>query len=62
MLSAAPRTSPMSPRQHDYAVHQSIPGTLNLAEMIAIVQVWRMVKKSDAAVLAATTTAVAAGT
>ena len=38
VLSAAPRTSPMSPRQHDYAVQQSIPGTLNLTEMIAIVQ------------------------
>ena len=61
VLSAAPRTPPISPRQHDYAVHQSIPGTLNLAEMIAIVQVWRMVKKSDAAVLAATSTAAAAG-
>ena len=62
VLSAEPRTSPMSPRQYDYAVHQAIPGALDLAEMIAIVQVWRMVKKSDAAVLAATTTAVAAGT
>jgi len=62
VLSAAPRTSPVSPRQHDYAVHQSIPGTLHPAEVIAIVQVWRMVKKSDAAVLTATTsTAAAAG-
>jgi hypothetical protein len=62
VLSAAPRTSPISLRQHDYAVHQSNPGTLNIAEVIAIVQVWRMVKKSDAAVLAApTSTAAAAG-
>ena len=60
VLSAAPRTSSVSPRQHDYAVHQSTPGALRLAEVIAIVQVWRMVKKSDAAVLAATSTTVLA--
>jgi hypothetical protein len=60
VLSAAPRTPPLSPHQHHYAVHQSSPGTLRLAEVIAIVQVWRMVKKSDAAVLAATTSTAAA--
>ena len=62
VLSAAPRTSALSPRQHDYAVHQPTPGALRLAEVVAIVQVWRMVKKADVAVLAATSsTAAAAG-
>ena len=62
VLSASPRTSAVSPRQHDYAVQQSAPGALRLAEVIAIVQVWRVVKKSDVAVLAATSsTAAAAG-
>jgi hypothetical protein len=28
VLSAAPQTSAVSPRQHDYAVHQSTPGAL----------------------------------
>lgn len=56
VLSGVPRTPAVSSRQHDYAVHQPTPGALRLAEVIAIVQVWRMVKKSDTAVLAATTT------
>jgi hypothetical protein len=60
VLSAAPRTSAISPRQHDYAVQQSIPPVLDLAEVIAVVQVWRMVKKSDVAVLAATGSTTAA--
>jgi hypothetical protein len=59
VLSAAPRTSAVSPRQHDYAVHQPAPGTLSPAEVIAIVQVWRMMKRSDVAVLAATSTTAA---
>lgn len=57
VLSAAPRTSARSLHQHDYVVYRSMPAALRVAEVIAIVQVWRMVKKSDTAVLAATTTA-----
>lgn len=55
VLTGTPRTGALSPRQYDYAVRQPTPGSLQLAEVIAIVQVWRMVQKSEAAVLAAST-------
>jgi len=62
VLTVAPRTSALSPSQDDYAVHQHRPGRLSVAEVIAVVQVWRMVKKSDAALLTATaSTATTAG-
>jgi hypothetical protein len=60
VLAAAPRTAALSPHQYDYAVQQTTPATLEVPEAIAIVQTWRMVKKSDAAVLAATSSTVAA--
>lgn len=60
VLTALPRTSVVSPHEHDYAVHQPTPGRPHQAEVIAIVQTWRMVKKSDVAVLAATTATAAA--
>lgn len=60
VLSGAPRNAVLSPRQHNYAVQRPTPGALSLAEVIAIVQVWRMVKKSEVAVIAATTSTVTA--
>ena len=64
MLSAAPRTS--APSRHGNTTTRCTsppPGGLRLAEVIAIVQVWRMVKKFDVAVLAATSsTAATTGT
>ena len=58
VLTALPQTSAMSFRPHDYVVKQT--GTLlRLPEIVAIVQVWRMVKKNDSA--AAIGAATAAG-
>jgi uncharacterized protein YxjI len=48
VLTAVPRTSSWSFRQHDYAVQQTRP-VLDLAEVVALVQTWRMVRKNDAA-------------
>jgi hypothetical protein len=44
---AVPRTSAISPRQHDYEVRQIRP-VFRLDEMIALVQSWRMLMKADA--------------
>jgi hypothetical protein len=48
VLTALPRTSAWSPRQHDYEVRQLRP-VFQLVEMIALVQIWRMVKKAETA-------------
>jgi hypothetical protein len=51
IVTAVPRTSAVSFRQHDYAVVQPRP-VLQLPELVALVQIWRMVRKSDAAAAA----------
>jgi hypothetical protein len=48
VLTAVPRTSAVSFRQHDYAVVQTRP-VFQLPEIVALVQIWRMVRKNDAA-------------
>jgi uncharacterized protein YxjI len=48
VLTAEPRTSVLSLRQHDYAVSELIPGTLQLPETITVVQIWRLIKKNAA--------------
>jgi hypothetical protein len=59
VLVATPQTSAMSFRPHDYAVQQT--GTLlRLPEIVAIVQIWRTVKKSESASAAGAVTAAGA--
>ena len=59
VLTAAAQTSALSFRPHDYAVQQT--GTvLRLPEIVAIVQIWRMIKKSDSAAAAGAATAAGA--
>ena len=60
VLTALPQTSAMSFRPHDYVVKQT--GTLlGLPEIVAIVQVWRMVKKNESAAAVGAATAAGAG-
>ena len=60
MLAATPRTSALSLRPYDFAVRQS-QGGFSLPEIVALVQIWRMVRKSeDAAAAGAVTAGVAA--
>jgi hypothetical protein len=49
-VSGAPRTSALSFHPHDYVVRQA-EGVFDLAELVAVVQIWRMVKKNEAAAL-----------
>ena len=51
VLTAAPRSSALSLRPHDYAVQQA-PGTLQLPEVVALVQIWRMTTKEESATAA----------
>jgi len=60
VLAATPRTSALSLRPYDFAVRQS-QGGFSLPETVALVQIWRMVRKSeDAAAAGAVTAGVAA--
>ncbi len=52
VLTAAPRTPAWSLRPHDYAV-QPAPGSLQLAEVVAIVHIWRTTRKEESATAAA---------
>ena len=56
VLSALPQRSVISLRPHEYAVTQS-SGALSLAETVAVVHIWRQLRKRDDA-----TSAVAAST
>ena len=58
-LTAAPRTSALSFRPHDYAIQQS-GHVLRLPEIVAIVQIWRMIKKTESAAAAGAATAAGA--
>jgi hypothetical protein len=60
VLTAVPRTSAVSFRQHDYAVVQTRP-VFQLPEIVALVQIWRMVRKNDAATASGAAGAAAAG-
>jgi hypothetical protein len=63
VLGAVPRTPALSFRQHDYAVAQARP-VFGLPEIVALVQIWRMVRKNEASAAAgsaATSTAVYGG-
>lgn len=51
VLTAAPRSSVLSLRPHDYAV-QRTPGTLQLAEVVALVQIWRATTEEESATTA----------
>ncbi len=51
VLTAAPRSSALSLRPHDYAVQQT-PGTLQLPEVVALVQIWRTTMKEESATAA----------
>ena len=48
VLNAVPQTGALSIHPHDYAVQQTGP-VFDLAEMVAVVQIWRMVKKQEGA-------------
>jgi hypothetical protein len=62
VVSAVPRTKAMSLHPYDYSVQQHEP-VLDLAELVAAVQLWRLVRKNDdaAAGAAAATIAVTSG-
>ena len=47
VLTAAPRTSPVSFRPNDYTVTQLQP-VLDLSEVIALVQIWRTIRTAQA--------------
>jgi len=51
VLTAAPRSSALSLRPHDYAV-QHAAGTFQLAELVALVQIWRTTMKEESATAA----------
>ena len=51
LLRATPRTSSFSFRQHDYAV-ETAAGGLELAEVVALVQIWRTVRRNESAAAA----------
>jgi hypothetical protein len=53
VLLAVPRTHALSLRPHDYAVEQT-SGVFLLGEMISLVQIWRMARKSDSTTAAVT--------
>jgi uncharacterized protein YxjI len=57
VLSAMPQTSALSLRPYEYAVQQPSED-LTLAEMVAVVQIWRLLRKRDDASAAAGSTAV----
>ena len=60
VLSASPQTSVISPRPYEYAVTQQ-SDALTLAETVAVVQIWRLLRKrDDASAAAAASTAVIA--
>jgi hypothetical protein len=61
LVSAVPRTKALSLRPHDYAVQQLEP-VLDLAELVAAVQIWRLVRKNDDATAGATAATIAATT
>lgn len=46
VLAATPRTSALSLHPHDFAV-QLRGGGYHLAEIVALIQIWRMVRKSE---------------
>ena len=48
VLTAAPRRGALSLRPYDYAVQQA-PGTLQLAEVVTLVQIWRTTMKEESA-------------
>lgn len=48
LVTAVPQSSGWSFHPHDYAVQQIQP-VFDLAEMVAVVQIWRMVKKQEGA-------------
>ncbi|MFD2093214.1 hypothetical protein [Blastococcus deserti] len=48
VLTAAPRSSALSLRPYDYAVQQ-VPGKLHVAEVVAIVHIWRTTMKEESA-------------
>ena len=52
VLSAVPQTSALSFHPFHYAVEQARP-VFDLAEVVALVQIWRLVKKQESAVAAA---------
>jgi hypothetical protein len=56
VLTALPQTSAFSFRPYDYAVEQQTPA-FQLAEIVALVQIWRMVRKAEASAAAAGTIA-----
>lgn len=60
VLAAVPRTSALSFRPHDFAVQQVRPA-LRLPEIVALVQTWRMVRKSEDAAAAGGGAAMAGG-
>ncbi len=49
VLAAEPRTSPLSLHQYDYAVREVLSGVLLIPEMIAVVQIWRMIRPKTSA-------------
>jgi hypothetical protein len=51
VLTAAPRSSAWSLRRRGYAVHQA-PGTLQLPEVVALVQIWRATMEEESATAA----------
>ena len=46
VLAATPRTSALSLRPYDFAVHQ-MQGGFSVPEIVAVVQIWRLVRKSE---------------
>ena len=59
LLTAVPRTSAMSFHPHDYAISQPRPA-LGLPELVALVQIWRMIRKAESDATAASTAAMTA--
>ncbi len=51
ILTAVPASAPLSLQPHEYVIEQP-KSTLSLAEVVAVVATWRLMRKADSAVVA----------